>query len=115
MKRAEKSPTSVERTISLFTGKTDLEEPLRGRDGTLPEVLARRPRTIRYRWHSNGGHFAWGYGKPDRNGTYIDRGWITAGKDGYLACVGARHGRPCEFKTLIAAAEWVESQVAVLR
>lgn len=39
--RQSKRPTAAERTISMFTGKMDCEDPDRARDGLLPG----RPRT----------------------------------------------------------------------
>lgn len=51
-------PTAAQRTISLFTGKTDLEDPTRARDGTYGEPPPDRGGSKRDRWVAAAGSVA---------------------------------------------------------
>lgn len=54
--RAAPPPTAAQRTVSLFTGKTDLEDP-RARDGTAPDPEDHHHMTTRpkVKWKGNQG------------------------------------------------------------
>ena len=50
--KAEKKPSAAHRTVSLFTGRTDLEGA-DARDGHLPQAKPRKPRLPNRRWVSS--------------------------------------------------------------
>lgn len=67
---AKKMPSAAQRTVSLFTGKTDLESDL-SRDGTIPEKTRRPARDpfARFRWAREGN--AWEYIRELHSGDRI--------------------------------------------
>ncbi len=68
--RAARRPTAADRTPSLFTGKTDLEDPVRGRDGFVPGEPRRKPATIKpLKW--DGGVTRWYVMDGPRGESYV--------------------------------------------
>lgn len=67
MRRAKK-PTAAERTISLFTGMTDLDDPLRARDGQLPSDPPPPPAKV-LKW--DGGVRRWYVKDGPRGESYV--------------------------------------------
>lgn len=79
MQKKARLPSAKQRTISLFTGKTDLEDPRRARDGTLGAAMARIPRQRRLEWVNNETLSSWTV--EDKNGLELYR--IDVKEDAY--------------------------------
>jgi hypothetical protein len=68
MGRPAKKPTAADRTISLFTGMTDLDDPLRARDGQLPaEMPPPGPKLLKW----EGGVTRWWVKDGPRGESYV--------------------------------------------
>lgn len=63
-----KRPTAAQRTISMFTGMTDLDDPLRARDGQLPsEPPPKPPKPLKW----EGGVTRWWVKDGPRGESYV--------------------------------------------
>lgn len=95
--RASRSPSAAARTLSLFTGRTDLETDM-ARDGSRGQELTRSRDHGRPAWH-------W----VDAGWTLNVRGWLPARidreGDAYVATVRGERG---VFPGVIEAAHWAE-------
>ncbi len=77
-KRPPRMPTAAQRTISMFTGKTDLDDPERARDGYPPAAPKPAP-PKGLKW--DGGVARWWTSDGPRGEEYV----IQKQEDGYHA------------------------------
>jgi len=96
--RQSRRPTAAERTISMFTGKTDCEDPERARDGFLPgQPRQDGPGFKTLRWE--GGVSRWYVMDGPRGESYV----IEKKGDRYIAsCFATQLG---DHATILAAGD----------
>ncbi len=78
------------RTLSMFTGKTDAEDPTTGRDGSPPEGDARRSKLGQ--WHPSGSAWSYPFGGELAHVSPVKGGWLVIVKGeriGIAASLGA--------------------------
>lgn len=99
-----KTPTAAARTISMFTGKTDIEAGDVARDGTQAERRERRRKPLPIKWIDlrGGQYVTWEVDNPRANTRIVEK----LGK--YYASVGTLCA---DFRTLIAATQWAEEEL----
>lgn len=104
--KTERKPTATERTVSLFTGKTDLDVGGgRARDGSVvEEQRSSVRRKLPLRW--SGGVSRWAV-EETRNGRTEETQWIQKRHDGYHAWANGRSLGV--FATIIAAGDACEA------
>lgn len=103
VQQRKRSPTAAERILSLFTGKTDLEDP-NARDGSPGVEKPREHRRKPLKW--NGGLTTWWTGKGDLHDYGIE---LRAGR--YRA--SGPKLPPTDFPSLIEATEACERAAGV--
>lgn len=104
--KADEKPKPIpaaKRTLSLFTNRTDLDDPERARDGSLPQPKRRVPRARKTAWI--GSSMSWTFVESPDTKRERTLGYIEGAPNGWKAYRGGPLGT---YPTMLAAATAVE-------